>query len=158
MEFFYNIIDWVQDYFPYGSQEYLIIKTLHVISVITWMAGLFYLPRLFVYHAAEPVGSETSERFKVMERRLLKAIMNPSLVIVLATGPLLMMDFLQSSWLWVKITMVCGMVIVHFFCIKWVRAFAENRNVHPHVFYRYMNEVPTLLMLVIVPMVILKPF
>lgn len=141
-----------------GADFYLWVKTLHVISIITWMAGLFYLPRLFVYHAQEEVGSPASEKFKVMERRLLKAIMNPSLVVAVGTGVLLMWPWISQGWFHVKFLMVVGLVVMHMFYARWRRAFEEDRNTHSHVFYRYMNEVPTLLMLVIIPMVIIKPF
>ncbi|GEO80050.1 protoporphyrinogen oxidase HemJ [Pararhodospirillum oryzae] len=141
----------------FGTDLYLWVKALHVIAVITWMAGLFYLPRLFVYHATEPVGSPTSEKFKVMERRLVKAIMNPSLVVVAVTGPLLMGDWLSDGWLHLKLLMVAGMILMHVYYVRWQKDFAEDRNTRPHVFYRYANEVPTVLMLVIVPLVILKP-
>lgn len=134
------------------------VKVLHIISVITWMAGLFYLPRLFVYHAMEEVGSPTSERFKVMERRLLKAIMNPSLVIVLVTGFLLWADWLSMGWLHVKLLMVAGMLACHGLYARWRKDFEADQNKHPHKFYRVWNEVPTLLLLIIVPLVVIKPF
>jgi len=133
------------------------VKTLHIISVITWMAGLFYLPRLFVYHAMEEVGSPISERFKVMERRLLKAIMNPSLVVVVVTGLLLWGDWLTMGWLHIKLLMVVGMLGCHGLYARWTRAFAEDRNTHPHRFFRVWNEVPTVLLLIIVPLVVIKP-
>ncbi|WP_413204523.1 protoporphyrinogen oxidase HemJ [Rhodospirillum sp. A1_3_36] len=142
----------------YGSDWYNWVKTLHVIAIITWMAGLFYLPRLFVYHAQEPKGSATSETFKVMERRLLRGIMNPSLIVVLATGIPMMGDWMTDGWLHVKLLMVAGMITMHMLYARWRRAFAEDRNTRSHVFYRYANEVPTVLLLIIVPMVILKPF
>jgi len=134
------------------------VLTLHIIAVITWMAGLFYLPRLFVYHAMEEVGSATSEKFKIMERRLLKAIMNPSLVIVLVTGLLLWGDWLTMGWLHVKLLMVAGMLGCHGLYARWRREFEADKNKHPHTFYRVWNEVPTLLLLIIVPMVVIKPF
>jgi putative membrane protein len=142
----------------YGSTAYDWVKTLHVISIITWMAGLFYLPRLYVYHAQEEVGSATSETFKVMERRLLRGIMNPSLVVVFVTGGLMFGEWMTSGWMHVKLLMVVGMVVMHGFYARWRKDFANDRNTRSHVFYRYSNEVPTLLLLVIVPMVILKPF
>jgi len=134
------------------------IKALHVISVITWMAGLFYIPRLFVYHAMEEVGSPTSERFKVMERRLMKAIMNPSLVVVVATGVLLWGDWLSMGWFHLKLLMVVGMLASHGLYARWLKDFAKDENKHSHKFYRVWNEVPTMLMLVIVPLVVIKPF
>jgi len=140
------------------SDYYMWIRTLHILAVITWMAGLFYLPRLYVYHAQEEVGSKTSETFKVMERRLLKGIMNPSLVIVLITGLLLWGDWLSMGWLHVKLLMVAGMLACHGLYARWRKDFLNDENKHSHVFYRVWNEVPTVLLLIIVPLVILKPF
>jgi putative membrane protein len=104
------------------------------------------------------VGSATSETFKVMERRLLRGIMNPSLVVVFVTGGLMFGEWMTSGWMHVKLLMVVGMVVMHGFYARWRKDFANDRNTRSHVFYRYSNEVPTLLLLVIVPMVILKPF
>ncbi|WP_299437410.1 protoporphyrinogen oxidase HemJ [uncultured Rhodospira sp.] len=137
---------------------YLWIKTLHVISIITWMAGLFYLPRLYVYHAMEEPGSPTSERFKVMERRLLKAIMNPSLVVALVTGLLLWGPWLTSGWFHVKFLAVIILFACHGLYARWRKEFAADQNTRSHTFYRVWNEVPTLMMLIIVPMVIVRPF
>jgi putative membrane protein len=134
------------------------IKALHVISIITWMAGLFYLPRLYVYHAMEEPGSATSERFKVMERRLLKAIMNPSLIVAVITGMLLWGQFLTDGWFHVKLLAVVGLLACHGLYARWRKDFLEDRNTRGHRFYRVWNEVPTLMMLIIVPMVIVKPF
>ncbi|WP_372002961.1 protoporphyrinogen oxidase HemJ [Tistrella mobilis] len=136
-------------------------KALHVISVIAWMAGMFYLPRLFVYHADAAPGSELSERFKVMERRLLKAIINPAMVatwlfgiLILTTGAV----SLSEGWLHAKIALVLIMSGMHGAFSAWRRAFAEDRNRHSTRFYRWMNEVPTVLMIGIVILVIVKPF
>lgn len=134
------------------------VLVFHILSVITWMAGLFYLPRLYVYHAMEEPGSAISERFKVMERRLLKGIMNPSLIVVMVTGLLLWGDWLTMGWLHVKLLMVAGMLGCHGLYAKWRKDFEADRNTRPHVFYRVWNEVPTVLLLIIVPLVILKPF
>ncbi|ABC24412.1 protoporphyrinogen oxidase HemJ [Rhodospirillum rubrum] len=140
------------------TDPYAWVKTLHVIAVITWMAGLFYLPRLFVYHAMETPGSAASEKFKIMERRLLRAIMNPSMIIVLVTGLLMIEGWLSSGWLHVKLLMVAGLITMHMFNARWRRDFEADRNTRSHVFYRYANEIPTVMMLIIIPMVILKPF
>jgi protoporphyrinogen IX oxidase len=138
------------------------IMALHVMSVIAWMAGLLYLPRLFVYHADAPAGSAQSETFKVMERRLLRGIMNPSMIATYVFGILLastpgIVDW-SSAWIYVKLAMVAGLTGVHHGCIVWRKAFAQDRNTRPARFYRVMNEVPALMMVIIVIMVIVKPF
>lgn len=142
----------------FGSPLYNAIKTLHVISIITWMAALFYLPRLFVYHAMEEKGSPTSERFKVMERKLQRGIMTPSLIVVFLTGFLLFPTWMTDGWMHAKLMLVLGMAAMHGFYARWRRDFAEDRNTRSHVFYRWMNEVPTVLLLGIIPLVIFKWF
>lgn len=140
---------------------YLWIKALHVISVIAWMAGLLYLPRLFVYHCEAPAGSAQSETFKVMERRLLRAIMNPSLIAAWTFGLLLIWvdpSLLRNGWLHAKLGLVALLTVAHMAMAGWRRAFAEDRNQRPQRFYRVMNEVPTLLMIGVVVMVIVRPF
>lgn len=143
---------------------YLWTKTLHVVSVITWMAGLFYLPRLFVYHAEMAGrGSEPGTTFKVMERKLLQVIMNPAMVATWVFGLLLVftpgvVDFTTDLWAWVKAAGVLAMTWYHHLLVRWRRDFDLDRNTRPGRFYRQMNEVPTLLMLVIVTMVIVRPF
>lgn len=138
-------------------------KALHVISLIAWMAGMFYLPRLYVYHCGLVVGSAESERFKVMERRLLKQIINPAMIATWVFGVLLVLtpgvvDWAQDGWWYVKLTMVLLMSGFHGAMSKWRREFLEDRNRRSHKFYRVANEVPTVLMVVIVVMVIVKPF
>ncbi|GBQ09276.1 MULTISPECIES: protoporphyrinogen oxidase HemJ [Acetobacter] len=138
------------------------ILAFHVMSVMAWMAGLFYLPRLFVYHCQVQIGSEESERFKIMERRLLRAIMNPAMFASLLFGVLLVLtpgsvDW-QAGWWHSKLTAVIGMFAFHGFCSRWRREFAEDRNQHAERFYRMANEVPTVLMMIIVIMVIVRPF
>ena len=138
------------------------IKSLHVISVIAWMAGMFYLPRLYVYHCMVKRGSAESERFKVMERRLYKQIINPAMMATWTFGLLLMhtpgvIDW-HSGWWWTKFISVIAMSGFHGALGGWRRAFLEDRNLKPHRFYRIANEVPTLLMFIIVIMVIAKPF
>ncbi len=140
------------------------IKAFHVISVIAWMAGIFYLPRLFVYHAekAKP-GSELSETFKVMERRLFKAIMNPAMMSTWVFGILMLValgweGIAASGWLHLKLLLVVLMTIFHERLGVWVKEFARDENQRSGRFYRLMNEVPTLLMVVIVIMAIAEPF
>ncbi|MCR9175022.1 MAG: protoporphyrinogen oxidase HemJ [Alphaproteobacteria bacterium] len=140
---------------------YGIVKALHVISVIAWMAGLLYLPRLYVYHCGVAAGSETSETFKIMERRLLRAIMNPAMIAtwlfglgLIALNP----GWMEQGWLHAKLLLVVGMTVAHMAMARWRRAFAEDRNTHSHKYFRIMNEVPTLLLIVVVFLVILKPF
>ena len=137
------------------------IKALHVISIIAWMAGLLYLPRLFVYHCEAPAGSDTSERFKVMERRLLRAIMNPAMIAAYVFGIgmiVLTPEWMKQGWLHAKLLFVLLLTVSHMMMAKWRREFAEDRNTRPQRFYRIANEVPTLLMIGIVIFVIVKPF
>ena len=136
------------------------IKTLHVIAVIAWMAGMLYLPRLFVYHVPAAVGSELSETLKVMEKRLFRLIINPAMIVVWITGPILAyrLGFFQSPWLHAKITLVLALSGVHGYLAGRVRAFAEDRNQKSARFYRVLNEVPTVLMVLIVFLVVVKPF
>jgi putative membrane protein len=138
------------------------LKAAHVISVIAWMAGLLYLPRLFVYHCEAPVGSAQSETFKVMERRLLVAIMTPAMAASFLFGAALLAvpgvaDW-RSGWLWGKLGLAGGLALVHGLLAGWRRDFAADRNVRPQRFYRLINEVPTVLMVAIVILVIVKPF
>lgn len=137
-------------------------KSLHVISVIAWMAGLFYLPRLYVYHCMAPAGSAQSELFKVMERRLLKQIMNPAMIGSFLFGLMMVLtpgavDW-HAGWWWVKLTSVMLMAGFHGACASWRHGFDEDRNTRPQRFYRMANEIPTVLMLVIVIMAIVQPF
>ena len=136
-------------------------KSLHVIAVIAWMAALFYLPRLYVYHCEVARGSEASERFKVMERRLLKQIMTPAMIATWCLGILLVLtpgavDW-TAPWWHVKLTGVVLMSGFHGAASKWRRDFLEDRNTRPQRFYRYANEVPTVLMVIIVIMAIAQP-
>lgn len=142
----------------YGSEIYNWVKVLHIIAVITWMAGMFYLPRLYVYHAQEEPGSPTSETFKVMERRLLKGIMTPTIIVVFATGLTMFPAFMSDGWMHVKFLLVLIMAGMHGAYAKWRKDFLNDRNTRSHVFYRWMNEVPTVLLLAIIPLVIFKWF
>ena len=141
---------------------YLWVKALHVISMVAWMAGLFYLPRLYVYHCAVAAGSVESERFKVMERRLLKQIMTPAMIATWLFGILLVVTpgvmAWHDRWWIVKLACVLAMSGFHGACGKWRKDFIEDRNQRPEKFYRIANEVPTILMIVIVIMVIVRPF
>ncbi|MEW5730008.1 MAG: protoporphyrinogen oxidase HemJ [Pseudomonadota bacterium] len=143
-----------------SGETYLWLKAVHVIAVISWMAGLLYLPRLFVYHTEVKPGSEASEKFKVMERRLLKAIMAPAAVVAWALGLTMAVTggLFQDGWFHAKLALVVLMTASHIAMIRWKNAFAADRNTRPQKFYRLMNEVPTLLMIGIVILVILKPF
>jgi putative membrane protein len=136
------------------------IKALHIIAVIAWMAGMLYLPRLFVYHCEAEVGSKQSETFKVMERRLLKAIINPAMVLTWILGLYLAWSghWFTSGWLHAKLLLVVVMSGVHGFLSARVRDFANDRNTKTQKFYRTINEVPTILMVLIVILVVVKPF
>ena len=140
---------------------YLWIKALHVISVIAWMAGMLYLPRLYVYHAGAAPGSEASETFKVMERRLLKAITTPAMISSLIFGIAMLVitpEWLKQGWLHAKLTCVLGLLAVHGMLARSRREFAEDRNTRSPRYYRVVNEVPTVLMIASVLLVIVKPF
>ena len=142
------------------SELYLWVKAFHVIAVISWMAGMLYLPRLFVYHAACERGSEQSETFKVMERRLLRLIINPAMTVAWILGLWLAWQGFGFSggWLHVKIAAVLALSGIHGYFASAVRRFAEDRNKRPARHWRIMNEVPTLLMVAIVILVVVKPF
>jgi len=143
-----------------SGETYMWIKALHVISVISWMAGLLYLPRLFVYHCDAPPGSAQSETFKIMERRLLRAIMNPAMVAAYLFGGLMVaaQGSLWQGWLLAKLAMVLLLTLSHHVLALWRKDFAADRNQRPARTFRIANEVPTLLMIVIVILVIVKPF
>jgi protoporphyrinogen IX oxidase len=141
------------------------IKAFHIIAVIAWMAGMLYLPRLFVYHCAAEKGSIQSETFKVMERRLLRGIINPAMVATWLLGLWLAWLIADSryalylpGWLWAKIVLVLALSAVHGLLARWRKDFAADRNRHTQKFYRIINEVPTLLLILIVLLVVLKPF
>ena len=139
---------------------YLWLKSLHLIALIAWMAGLLYLPRLFVYHAEVPVGSARSETFKVMERRLLKAIMTPAMIATWIFGLWLAWEggWLGAGWLHAKLVLVLALSGLHGFLAGAVRRFAADENRRTPRFYRILNEVPTLGLIGIVLLVVLKPF
>ena len=143
---------------------YLLFKSIHLIAVISWMAGLLYLPRIFVYHS-EAVQNNKSEdlmeTFKVMERRLLVYIMNPTMIVSWIFGVLLIhsigMDNFGSIWLQLKLALVIILTIYHLFLFQCLRKFAENRNTYSSKFYRIINEIPTVLLIGIVFVVVFKP-
>lgn len=136
------------------------LKVLHIVAVISWMVGLFYLPRLFVYHADAETGSEPSETFVVMERRLIKVIMNPAMMVSWVVGLWLAWSgfaFL-GVWLWVKIAAVIGLTVFHVFLSRAARRFASGSNHMSARQWRMANEIPTVLMVLVIIMVIIKPF
>ncbi len=143
-----------------SSAAYPWIKAIHVIAVIAWMAGMLYLPRLFVYHAGAERGSIQSETFKVMERRLLRAIINPAMTVAWAAGLWLAWHgfAFQGGWLHAKIAAVVALSAMHGYLAGAVRRFGEDRNEKPARHWRIVNEVPTVLMIVIVVLVVVKPF
>lgn len=137
-------------------------KSLHIVSVISWMAGLLYLPRLFVYHCAWAAGSDTSEQFKVMERRLLRYIMNPAMIATYLFGAMLVftpgvIDWSQG-WFHAKLALVVALTVAHHVFAARYKDFAADRNSRPARYYRVANEVPTLAMIGIVVMVVVRPF
>jgi putative membrane protein len=136
------------------------LKALHIIAVIVWMAGMLYLPRLFVYHSDAPIGSAMSETFKTMERRLLKAIVNPSMILVFLTGLILayLTGYWQAPWLHAKFALALGLGGLHGYFARCVRLFAADSNQRSARFFRILNEIPTVLMVLIVILVVLKPF
>jgi putative membrane protein len=141
------------------------IKALHIIAVIAWMAGMLYLPRLFVYHCAAETGSVQSETFKVMERRLLRAIVNPAMIATWVfglwlawLGPDSRYGWFASPWLWAKLVLVLALSAVHCLLARWTKDFAADRNRHSQKFYRVVNEVPAVLVIAIVILAVVKPF
>ena len=142
---------------------YLWLKAFHIIAMIAWMAGMLYLPRLFVYHCEAEPGSRQSETFKLMERRLLKLIINPAMIATWLLGLTLIWlmgqdAFLQAGWLHAKLALVVAMSAVHGFFVRWVKDFAADSNAHSQKFYRLANEIPTALLILIVILAVVKPF
>ncbi len=143
------------------SLHYEWLRALHIISVIAWMAGMLYLPRIFVYHVDAKKGSAQSETFKVMERRLLKLIINPAMIIALILGALMFHanpSLMEGGWMHVKLSAIFLMFGVHGMFAKWVKVFAADENAKSAKFYRIMNEVPTALMVIIVIRAVVEPF
>ena len=143
---------------------YLLFKSIHLIAVISWMAGLLYLPRIFVYHSEAVQNNKSedlTETFKVMERRLLVYIMNPAMIVSWIFGVLLIhtigMNNFGSLWLQLKLIFVIILTIYHFFLFQCLRKFAENNNSFSPKFYRIINEIPTVLLIGIILIVVFKP-
>jgi len=138
------------------------VKSLHIIAVIAWMAGLLYLPRLFVYHADLPSGSSRAAMLEVMERRLLHGIMTPAAVMAYGFGLVLaatpgVVDW-RRGWIWVKLGLVVLLTVFHILLAHWRRDLAQGRFTHSSIFYRIVNELPTIAMIAIVLLVVVKPF
>lgn len=134
------------------------IKAFHIIAVVTWFAALFYLPRLFVYHAMSD-DAISNERFKIMERKLYRGIMTPSAVVALTLGLWLWLGFgFSGGWLHAKLALVAVLLIYHSYCGKLLRDFRDDRNQRGHVFYRWFNEFPVLILVAVVILVVVKPF
>jgi protoporphyrinogen IX oxidase len=150
-----GVLAWWQ---PSGLYPWL--KALHVIAIIAWMAGMLYLPRLFVYHCEAEPGSKQSETFKVMERRLLTVIINPAMVVSWALGLWLAWSggWYVAGWLQAKVVLALILSGLHGFFVRWVREFAADTNRHSQKFYRIVNEIPTILMIGMVILVVVKPF
>ena len=148
-------MSWLAPYYP-------LIKAFHIISMVAWMAGLLYLPRLFVYHAGAPAGSPVAETFKVMERRLLRGIMNPAMIAVYVFGIALaatpgIVDWRQG-WFYAKLALVAALTVFHHLLALWRKDFAADRNRRPARFYRMVNELPALALIAVVILVVMKPF
>ena len=140
---------------------YLLFKSLHLIAVISWMAGLLYLPRIFVYHTETVNNKDKYDTFLIMERRLLIYIMNPSMILSWIFGLLLLhsigLSVLKESWLVIKIILVLALTFYHFFLFSCHKSFSENVNTHSSKFFRFINEVPTILLIFIIFIVVFKP-
>ncbi|MDA9913728.1 protoporphyrinogen oxidase HemJ [Methylophilaceae bacterium] len=133
------------------------MKSLHIIFIVTWFAGLFYLPRLYVYHA-ETKDKIGHERFKIMERKLFYGIMTPGGILTIFFGLLLIINYdYQGAWLTYKLSLVGLLVIYHYYCWKYLNLFKNNQNNHSHIFYRIFNEIPVIMLIAIVFLVIYKP-
>ena len=140
---------------------YLLFKALHLIAVISWMAGLLYLPRLFVYHSETSNNKDKYDTFSTMERRLFLYIMNPSMILSWIFGLLLLhsigLSALKESWLIIKIILVLALTFYHFFLFSCLKSFAQNSNNYSSKFFRFINEVPTILLIFVIFIVVFKP-
>ncbi len=148
--------------YEFLSAYYLWIKSFHLIAVIAWMAGMMYLPRLYVYHTDAPVGSVQSEKFKLMEGRLLRGIINPAMIVTFLLGGLLLLtpgliDW-NDWWIWLKLLLVLLLTAIHGLYSRWRREFAADIRTRPGLYYRIANEIPFLLLIGIVILVIVRPF
>ena len=143
------------------SYYYLWVKSFHLISIVAWMAGLLYLPRLFIYHCSADSASDKSETFKIMERRLLRLIMNPAMIATFVFGSILVVilheEISVSYWFYIKSILVFGLFLSHMFMVKCYKLFQGNKNIYTEKFYRIFNEVPTILMICIVIITVVKP-
>jgi putative membrane protein len=148
--------------FDLSADAYSWLKAFHIIGTMAWMAGMLYLPRLFVYHSDTPAGSERSETFKIMERRLLNAIMHPAMIFALVLGLWQLgnmdWDMWKELWLHAKLSCVFLLLVFHGFCVVWQREFAADRPRRAQRFFRMVNEIPTLLMIAVVIFVVVRPF
>ena len=149
------MIEWLSAAYPW-------IKSLHIVSMVAWMAGLLYLPRLYVYHSMAPVKSDRSETFKVMERRLLHGIMTPAMLATWGFGLLLagtsgVVDW-RMGWIWTKLILAVALTLFHFLLAGWRRNFLVDQNRHSTRFFRLVNELPTVALVAIVVLVVVKPF
>ena len=138
------------------------VKAFHIIAVVTWFAAIFYLPRLFVYHASAE-DEVSRERFKIMERKLYRGIMTPSMVVVVALGLWLISFnphyyFIDTQWMHAKLTLVAVLIGYHFYCGHLLKIFRDDKNQRSHVFYRWFNEIPVFLLIAIVILVVVRPF
>jgi putative membrane protein len=150
-----GLIVWLAKAYPW-------IKAAHILSMVAWMAGLLYLPRLYVYHSMSPVGSDRSETFEVMERRLQRGIMTPAMFATWGFGLMLagtpgVVDW-QMGWMWAKLAVVVGLTVFHISLAHWREAFLADRNRHSTRFFRMVNELPTVALIAIVILVVVKPF
>lgn len=143
------------------SAYYLWLKAFHIIAIVTWFAAIFYLPRLFVYHASsdDPI---SQARFKIMERKLYRGIMTPSMIVVVVLGVALLTInpnyYFSAAWMHAKLTLVAVLIAYHFYCGHLLVIFRDDNNQRSHVFYRWFNEIPVLLLIAIVILVVVKPF
>ena len=135
-----------------------ILKTIHIFSVIAWMAGLLYLPRIFVYHAEEDIKKETSETFKIMEKKLFNIIMMPAFIFTWISGLSMLYYIGLDFWLFMKIFFVLLLTIYHFICRKWLLSFANDKNKKKSKFFRITNEIPAFILILIIILVVFKPF
>lgn len=137
------------------------LKSLHIIAVVTWFAGLFYLPRLFVYHAMAN-DSISNERFKIMERKLYRGIMMPGMIMTIIFGGWLLLQydrvFLSMIWMQIKLALVATLIVYHFYCGHIVKSFKNDRNKHTHIYYRWLNEYPTVILIAVIILTVVKPF
>ena len=140
---------------------FLWLKAFHIIAVVTWFAAIFYLPRLFVYHA-DAQDQISRERFKIMERKLYRGIMTPSMVVVIVLGGWMLAlnssFYFSQGWMHAKLTLVALLVIYHFYCGHLLKVFRDDKNTRSHVFYRWFNEVPVFILLGVVILVVVRPF